>query len=291
LYRFFWNIDDTHYFRPRLLKKNLHQELHFEDYFTKIRNINLKVRSITNPTLTPEQPTLVFLHDSLGCIKLWRDFPEIICKDNGVNGLIYDRQGYGESAPFALHPRKNNYLEIEAHILAELIRKLNIQKCILFGHSDGGSISLVAAAEYPELICGVITEGAHVFVEEITLRGILNAVELYKTTNLKERLEKYHGKKTYSVFNAWCETWLSSEFRTWNIERYLPHIKAPLLALQGVDDEYGSLDQLKAIVNKSSGKSTMEVIPDAAHTPHKENRETVLKLTKEFISYILNNEL
>src|SRR5262249_47331630 len=148
----------------------------------------------------------------LGCITLWRDFPVNLAKLTGCNAIIYDRQGYGQSSHFD-SKRSKEYLEKEAEILAKLLEKCNIKKAILFGHSDGGSISLIAAARYPDRITGVITEGAHVFVEEITLQGIREAKELYKNTNLKEKLAKYHGEKTEDVFKAWTETWLSEEFQ------------------------------------------------------------------------------
>src|SRR5262249_27231343 len=151
----------------------------------------------------PATPTIIFLHDSLGCIKLWRDFPKRLCKLTGCNGLIYDRQGYGESSPVSA-ARNKDYLEKEADILSALIKRLALDRVILFGHSDGGSISLIAAAKHPEHIAAVITEGAHVFVESITLDGIRAAKGQYATTDLRQRLERYHGDKTDTVFSIWA---------------------------------------------------------------------------------------
>ena len=154
---------------------------------------------------------------------------------------------------------------------------------MLFGHSDGGSIALIAAAKYPAVIKAVITEGAHIFVEDITLNGIRKAVEAYRTTNLKERLTKYHSDKTEAVFWAWTNTWLSSGFRSWNIETVLPLIACPVLVIQGADDEYGSLEQVNSIINNLSTTSQKLIIPFVGHTPHKEAQEVVLKYSADFI--------
>ncbi len=129
------------------------------------------------------------------------------------NLLMYDRIGYGKSDPFFSTTRNNSYLETEADFLVKILEKLNIEKTILFGHSDGGSIALITAAKFPKYVVGVITEGAHVFVEDITINGIKEAVVSFQTTKLKQILEKYHGDKTEDIFNAWVDTWLSYRFR------------------------------------------------------------------------------
>lgn len=234
-----------------------------------------------------ERPTIVFLHDSLGSVELWRDFPKHLGAVTHCNVLVYDRQGYGKSGPFAAGDRQNNYLEQEADILHQLLEHSGIKRAILFGHSDGGSIALIAAAKYPSSIMGVITEGAHIFVEDITLQGIQEAVNAYYTTDLKERLQKYHGDKTEAVFRAWTETWLREEFRSWNIEGFLPHIKCPVLVIQGEEDEYGSLGQVDGIVNQVSGKAGKLVIPGVGHTPHKEAKEEVLQQTAAFFNQLV----
>lgn len=242
--------------------------------------------------ISEEKPTLVFLHDSLGSIVLWRDFPNKLSELTNCNVLVYDRQGYGKSSPLTIVKRGNYYLETEADVLHQLIEHMQLTKVILFGHSDGGSIALIAAAKYPQHIIGIITEGAHIFVEEITLEGIREAVKLYETTNLKKRLQKYHGDKTQAVFDAWAKTWLSEEYGTWNIEKFLPQIKCPVFIMQGLNDEYGSEAQVDGIVNQVSGKAKKLMIPAIGHTPHKEARETVLEQTTKFINnQIINNNL
>lgn len=232
------------------------------------------------------RPTIVFLHDSLGCTLLWRDFPAVLGNHTGSNVLAYDRQGYGASAPFSDTKRDNSYLEKEADLLQELLQATGITDAILFGHSDGGSIALIAAAKYPERIKGVITVGAHIFVEEITLQGIRTAATRYRTTELKQRLEKYHGDKTDALFQAWTETWLGAEFRNWNIEHFLPQIICPVLIIQGEDDEYGSLQQVYRTVKQVSGPATELIIPHSGHSPHKEFKGMVLKEAAAFINSI-----
>ncbi|WP_103867358.1 alpha/beta fold hydrolase [Aquimarina sp. I32.4] len=238
-----------------------------------------------NPTfLLPEKATVIFLHDSLGCIELWRDFPNHIALKTGLNILSYDRQGYGKSAPFSTSKRDIDYLKNEAIILEKIINNLNLKNVILFGHSDGGSIALLAAALFPEKINAIITEGAHVFVEPETIEGIKKAVIAYKNTNLKEKLTQYHQDNTEAVFSMWTETWLSEQYESWNIEKYLHKIQCPSLIIQGEKDEYGTIDQVHSIVNNTSGNSASLIIPNIGHTPHKESPEIILEKVTEFIN-------
>lgn len=238
---------------------------------------------ISKSTNYPDRPTIVFLHDSLGCIELWRDFPSKLGELTQCNVFVYDRLGYGQSGPVTDQKRGNDYMEIEADILSQLLDQHHIENAILFGHSDGGTIALLAAAKYPSKIRAVITEGAHIFVEEVTLNGIREAVKLYQTTNLKQRLQKYHGEKTEDVFMAWTETWLSDAYRSWNIEHFLPEVICPSLIIQGEEDEYGTVGQVDGIVNKTSGAAQKYMLPTIKHSPHKEAPELVLKIATAFI--------
>jgi pimeloyl-ACP methyl ester carboxylesterase len=237
------------------------------------------------------KPTIVFLHDSLGCVKTWKDFPGKLGESTDFNVLVYDRQGYGASCSVASSERGIDYLEIEADILKQILDKYGIVKAILFGHSDGGSIALIAAAKYPAIIQAVITEGAHIFVEDITLAGIRRSVATYQHTNLQERLQKYHGSKTEFVFRAWSDTWLSSAYKNWNIEHYLPLIKCPLLIIQGENDEYGSLEQVKRISRQVSGEATELIISAIGHSPHKEAATIVLLNATSFLKQLPTEEL
>lgn len=233
------------------------------------------------------RPTLVFLHDSLGCVTLWRDFPARLAAATGCPALVYDRRGYGRSSPFAPTPRTPAYLAQEAPVLRQLLAACGIGRAILFGHSDGGSIALLAAAEYPALVAGVITEGAHVFVEDLTLDGIRAAQEQYRTTRLPEKLARYHGARTEAVFRAWADTWLMPEFRSWNIEAALPRIQCPVLVLQGSADEYGTPAQVEAIAGQVGGPARGVLLPRVGHSPHKEAPEETLRLAADFVQQLL----
>ena len=232
------------------------------------------------------RPTIVFLHDSLGSVQLWRDFPAKLSEAAQCNTLAYDRLGYGKSYPMPTHERPINYMELEADLLNDVLIEMNLDHVILFGHSDGGTIALITAAKYPEKIKAVICEAGHIFVEDVTLKGVYDAWEAYKTTNLAERLQKYHGDKVEMLFKAWTETWTRDDYRTWNIEYLLKDIKAPLLFIQGEADEYGTLDQVEKTVSQVSGSAEKYIIPAIGHTPHKEVQNLVLQKSEAFIRNI-----
>lgn len=231
-----------------------------------------------------DKPTIVFLHDSLGSVQLWRDLPVKLSEATQCNVLAYDRLGYGKSHPMPTHERPVNYMELEADLLNDLLAELNIENAVLFGHSDGGTIALITASKHPERVSAVICEAGHIFVEEITLKGVYDAWEAYKTTNLPERLQKYHGDKVETLFKAWTETWTRDDYRTWNIEYLLKGIICPLLFIQGEADEYGTLDQVVKTVSQVSGSAEKYIIPGIGHTPHKEAPDLVLKKAVEFIN-------
>lgn len=233
--------------------------------------------------LDSERPTIIFLHDSLGCIDLWRDFPQKLAEATSCNILVYDRLGYGKSDPMDTFIRPVNYLELEADILNDMLTELKIKNVILFGHSDGGSIALIYASKYPDRIRAVLCEAGHIFVEKVTLQGIQNAIVQYTTTNLAEKLAKYHGEKVEAIFKAWTLTWTREDFLSWNIEHLLSNIICPLLFIQGEDDEYGSLLQVERTIEQVSGKAEKLIIPSAGHTPHKESPDYTLTEATRFI--------
>lgn len=255
------------------------------EFDIKIGESRLRVSRENNYT---GRPVIIFLHESLGCIDTWKDFPEKLGEICCCNILIYDRQGYGKSDPFTALNRNCDYMETEAEVLHKLLEICKIDKAILFGHSDGGTIALIAASKYPDKISGVITEGAHVFVEEITLDGIRKAAESYNTNDMKEKLTKYHGDKTDTVFRAWTETWFSCDFRDWSIENLLPGIKCPCLIIQGENDMYGSIRQVESILNGVNGITEKLIVPEACHCPHKESRELTLSRSKVFIETLIS---
>jgi pimeloyl-ACP methyl ester carboxylesterase len=253
-----------------------------------VNGINLHVCQIEPPQpAATAQPYLLFLHDSLGCIDTWRDFPAKMGAATQCPVIIYDRQGYGKSAPFDQAQRPIDYLEREADTLCLLLEKLSLAQVILFGHSDGGSIALIAAAKFPQRIQAIISEGAHVFVDETTIKGIKKAVETYHTTNLKEKLAKYHADKVADVFRAWTETWLSEAYQTWHIKHFLPQINCPCLIIQGEHDEYGGIEQVDTIIEQISAQTERQIIASAGHTPHKEAPEITFELCRAFIQQVL----
>lgn len=233
------------------------------------------------------RPVLVFLHDSLGCTQLWRDFPYELANAVQCNVLIYDRLGYGKSDGMPTAQRPVNYLEHEADVLNIIITTLHIDNAVLFGHSDGGSIALITAAKYPERVKALICEAAHIFVEDVTLKGIIAAIQAYKNTDLAIRLKKYHGDKVETLFKAWTDTWTRPDFKNWNIENFLPAITCPLLFIQGKADEYGSLHQAEKTIHQVKGPAQKLIIPGVGHTPHREAADVVLIGASEFINAIL----
>lgn len=229
------------------------------------------------------KPTLVFLHEGLGSSQMWREFPQQLCQVTGCPGLVYDRLGYGQSSQ-AKQPRTLHYLH--QYALEELPQVL--KHCLgdkpyfLVGHSDGGSIALLHAAAQPKQLRGVLSAAAHIFVEPETLRGIEQAVIAWQQGKL-DGLYKYHGAHTEQVFFAWADTWLSKGFKHWNIEYALPSITAPVLALQGIDDQYGSERQVAGIVKQVVGLGQPCLLPRCGHSPHREAPEATLAAMAEFI--------
>jgi pimeloyl-ACP methyl ester carboxylesterase len=230
------------------------------------------------------RPHLIFLHEGLGCITLWRDFPETLCRSTGCPGFVYDRKGYGTSKPFE-DDWPADYLHKEAlQYLPALLRAAGITETVLIGHSDGGSIALIAASTGDQSITGVITEAAHIFVEEVTLSGIRKAVKDFETGGLKEKLARYHKGHTEAVFYRWAKRWLAAEFSDWNIEKCLQGITCPVLALQGEEDEYGTPAQIEGIADLVSGPVDAVLIPECGHIPHLQARKRVLQEMTQFIT-------
>ncbi|MFO1371229.1 MAG: alpha/beta hydrolase [Candidatus Competibacteraceae bacterium] len=232
-------------------------------------------------------PTLVFLHEGLGSIGQWRNFPATVCARIGLPGLVYERWGFGRSAPLN-GARPKDYMHQEAcDSLPEVLEASSItEPPILFGHSDGGSIALLFAAAYPDRARAVISEAAHVFIEEITLAGIRTARSVYEQGGLQHQLRRHHGDNTDMMFRGWCDTWLRPDFRDWNIETELRSITCPLLIIQGEDDEYGTRAQVDTIAASVSGPTEILWLPDCAHIPHHQAREPVLVALTNFIGRI-----
>jgi pimeloyl-ACP methyl ester carboxylesterase len=251
-----------------------------------ILNINNAKIHYFHHEINPEKPTIIFLHDSLGSTQLWRDFPQEVAKKTDCNLFIYDREGYGKSSAFKINRRELTYMHDEADYLHDIVNHFNFKEIIIFGHSDGGTIALLYAAKYPKNLKGIVVVGSHVIVEDVTLNGIKDAKTAYVETNLKERLTKYHGDNTQMVFEMWTETWLRLDFVQFDIREELKNIECPTLVIQGIDDEYGSIEQVNGIMENVKGRKESFLVPDAKHTPYKENRIPTLEKTIEFINSI-----
>lgn len=239
------------------------------------------------PPQAASGPTLVFLHEGLGSIGQWGAFPALLCAQTGLPGLVYERWGYGRSEGLT-GPRRNDYLHREAEdSLPEVLAAGGItEPPILFGHSDGASIALLFAAAYPEQVCAVISEAAHVFVEDICLVGIRRAGEAYAQGELRAGLQRHHGDNVDLMFWGWHDVWLRPGRHAWNIEAELRHIRCPTLIIQGEDDEYGTRAQVDAIATGVSGPLEIQWLPGCGHTPHHQLRETVLGAVAPFINRV-----
>ena len=228
--------------------------------------------------------TLVFLHDGIGCLSLWRDFPARIAEATGCKAFVYSRYGYGLSDPISL-PRPVRFMHDEAlTILPEILDAAQIKNPILIGHSDGGSIALIYAATHHEnKVPALILEAPHVFVEAVTVQSIFESGEEYRNGTLKSRLERYHGNNVDNAFWGWNRVWLDPAFRSWNIEEYLPNVNCPVLVIQGKQDNFGTLRQVDAIATQCSGKVETLILEDCKHTPHKEQQNATFDAMLNFV--------
>ena len=234
-----------------------------------------------------DRPVLVFLHEGLGCIEMWRDFPLSLCQRTGFRGLVYDRTAYGKSSPWPADPGIA-YMHQEAQIvLPQLLAALKIEDCILIGHSDGGSIALIYGGANPENLHAIVTMAAHVFSEPVTIASIAQARAAYRQGDLRARLAKFHGENVDRAFHLWNDAWLAPDFAGWNIEEFLPGIEVPVLAIQGEDDEYGSEAQLGTIAGKVGGYAETRLLPNCGHSPHLQAREETLAAIARFIAPIV----
>jgi pimeloyl-ACP methyl ester carboxylesterase len=227
---------------------------------------------------------LVFLHEGLGCIRLWRDFPKQVAQALGLPALIYSRAGYGGSDPVEL-PRPVTYLHHEAKVvLTKILDHFGIKRAILIGHSDGGSIALIhTSADAGNRIIGTVVMATHVSNEQAAQTSIRRAVEAYKTGSLRGRLAKFHGDNVDCAFNGWSDVWLSKDFQSWNIKNVLPDICVPLLVAQGIDDRYGTLEQVDAIASGTGGPMKKCIIPDCDHSPHIEQPDIMRDAICRFV--------
>ena len=237
--------------------------------------------------LPPERaPTLVFLHEGLGSVSAWRDFPGRVADACGMGALVYSRWGYGKSDPRAA-PWPLSYMHDQALAsLPEVLDAAGVRDAVLVGHSDGGSVALVFAGSglaQASRVRSLVLLAPHVFVEELSVRSIAAAADAYRTGDLRERLERHHGANVDGAFWGWNRAWLDPGFRAWNIEDALPHVRAPSLVVQGRDDPYGTLAQVDAIERGSGAPVTRLVLDACGHAPHRDHPDAVSDAIRRFL--------
>jgi pimeloyl-ACP methyl ester carboxylesterase len=243
---------------------------------------------IEHEWIAPERagrPLLVFLHEGMGSRSMWREFPRELCDAAGCRGLVYSRPGYGRSTPRRRDERwAVDYMHRQAHeLLPALLKALGVEGAPwLVGHSDGGSIALLYAARFADKLAGLIVLAPHLFVEDVSVASIESTREGFNSTDLPQRLARHHDDVD-SAFWGWNHIWLDPAFRAWNIEAELDRIRCPVLAIQGIDDKYGTLEQVRGIRRRLPATRLLE-LPDCGHSPHRDQPERVIAAAAEFIS-------
>lgn len=251
--------------------------------FVLVQGHRIEVEEIAG--MRGDASSLIFLHEGLGSVALWRDFPAKLAATTGAATVIYSRYGYGKSDPIAA-PHAPDYMHREAlEALPELRQKLGLENPILIGHSDGASIALIHAGSGRWPVRALILEAPHVFVEDVTIASIEVAKEVYRSTDLRQRLARYHADPD-GAFRGWNDIWLHPDFRRWNIEEVLAGVRCPVLAIQGADDEYGTLAQVDAIERGVRGPFERLVLANCRHSPHRDQEAATLAAMAEFIGRV-----
>jgi pimeloyl-ACP methyl ester carboxylesterase len=252
--------------------------------FIRAGGHRLEYRRIVPEVFRPGAPTLVFLHEGLGSLALWKDFPDRVVQASGCPALVYSRYGYGKSEKLSA-PRSVDYMHREAlDVLPELLAALSIVNPVLVGHSDGASIALIHAGAGKWPVRGLVLMAPHVFVEEVTVQSIEAAKVAFDGSDLPIKLGRYHDD-VQSAFRGWNDIWLDPSFRHWNIEEYLSSIACPLLAIQGENDQYGSIAQIEAIRKQVIARNVGTLLlPNCGHSPQVDQREPTLRAITEFVA-------
>ena len=255
------------------------------------RTVNIEHLWIAGPT---ESPLMVFLHEGLGSVSMWKDFPKRVCEAVGCRGLVYSRPGYGRSTPRAAEETwQPDFMHRQAQeVLPALLRALGIDAAAerpwLLGHSDGGSIVLLYASAFPRNVAGLVVLAPHILVEDVAVASIEKARTAYLETDLRQRLARHHTDAD-SAFWGWNDIWLNPGFRRWSIAEEIGAITCPLLAVQGLDDEYGTLAQIRGIASRVAQAELLE-LRDCGHAPHQDQSERLIKAASAFIQRHLNSD-
>lgn len=248
------------------------------------RTVEIEVQWIAGAV---DAPLTIFLHEGLGSVSMWRDYPRQLCAELGFGGLLYSRPGYGRSTPRSSdEPLRPDFMHRQAgELLPALLLALGLdtarQPPWLFGHSDGGSIALLHAARFPERVAGVVVLAPHLFVEQISVRSIARARQAYQQGDLRARLARHH-QDVDSAFYGWNDIWLDPAFLDWNIEAELRPIRCPVLAVQGREDEYGTLAQIQGIAAQLP-QTRLSVLDSCGHSPHRDQPAALTAAVRDFV--------
>jgi pimeloyl-ACP methyl ester carboxylesterase len=235
-------------------------------------------------------PTLVLLHEGLGCVGLWGDFPDQLSAATGAGVLVYSRAGYGKSSPVAL-PRSLTYMHDEAReVLPRLLEAIGFNRGLLIGHSDGASIAAIYAGSHQDhRVGGLVLIAPHFFTEDAGIASIVEARKAYETGDLRTKLSRWHADVD-NAFNGWNGAWLDPEFRQWDITEFLAYIRVPILIVQGEDDHYGTMKQIEAASQECYCPVEVALLPGAKHSPQRDAPGPTLAAIAEFVARVLASE-
>ena len=227
---------------------------------------------------------IVLLHDSLGSVTLWRDFPSELAQVTGRAVVAYDRAGFGQSSAYNDALPLSFIADEAQHSFAAVRDYFGLEQYVLLGHSVGGGMAVCAAAAYPEQCMSLITLSAQSLVQAHTTEGIRQAKLQFQQPGAMDKLRKYHGDKAEWVLNAWTETWLSEAFASWSLDAYLPHVQCSTLVIHGEADEYGTQEHAQRIAQGVKAQSTLALLPGCGHVPHREQTVQCLELIQEHLT-------
>jgi len=253
--------------------------------FLQIGDQNLEYRMVgPRPDAAP---TLVMLHEGLGCVGLWNDFPDKLAKATGCGVFVYSRAGYGRSSPVRL-PRPLSYMHDEARdVLPALLDAIGFRRGLLIGHSDGASIAAIYAGTHQDhRVGGLVLIAPHFFTEDTGIASIEEARKAYETTDLRAKLARWHQDPD-NAFRGWNDAWLDPDFRQWNITEPLAYIRVPMLIVQGEDDQYGTVAQIEAAERECYCPVEVALLPNAKHSPQREAPEAALRAISAFVARTL----
>lgn len=231
-----------------------------------------------------QRAPIVLLHDSLGCVALWREFPAQLARATGRAVIAYDRLGFGRSDPYSGTLPESFVFDQAGNDFRRVREALGFDRFIAFGHSVGGGMAVGCASAYPQACLALITVSAQAFVEDRTLDGIRAARDNFAQPGQLERLVRHHGDKARWVLSAWIDTWLAPDFADWSLDEILPQVRCPTLVVHGSEDEFGSAHHPRRIAAGVSGPATLHLLDGVGHVPHREQPERLLALFAQWLA-------